>query len=658
MRTFIVAITLCCLSATVAKAQDFLNLVPSTATLVIKYSGENFSKHLPLQKLDSYGFIKHDFFKVLHIDTLTSLQNIGIDFAQDFYQYISMEDTCMSFVTLLNLKNEAQFVKLIKANYGSSKKITKKKGVSFLPISETSYVGWNKTRAIIVNTSYQNRKSYYSRYYEDYTTSDTTVMVTVDTAVAAEDIVIAPIPVEPDSTTIVIDTTVTIVDENLEETKEDQLLRRLTDSLNNLKWELWEQQQDMIARKQQQATAEKIIKNSLSGNVYSIKSDPNYTKIIDPAAHISVWMNTESLLSQYSNYFNKGGYYPWNDFMNYRTDTSDGFKSSFNMYFEKEKLRIEQKSFSANAKMNNMMLNVMNSSQHSSLLNYVNPGNIGYFSMSINTEAMAHYYYLMLKKYLSNSSYMGEYSDLVDVYIDLVEIMIDEKGIADLFPGNYMFVMHDMKPQIVDYTDYEYDEEYNRKEVKKTKKEISPDFTFAMETRREDFMERIARLPLKYAEKGDYNYKYKDGYYELVFDTGEYPIKSLYFMVKGGKAIVTTSKEVINMTINNTGFTVDAETKNTILNNNYALSINTQRLIQKLETQLSTDVNKQIADYLLTNMGDLKMESKVNDDMIQGTTTLNIKGNHSNSLEFFFNMMDAINNIIEQDKQEKEKKLY
>jgi hypothetical protein len=168
---------------------------------------------------------------------------------------------------------------------------------------------------------------------------------------------------------------------------------------------------------------------------------------------------------------------------------------------------------------------------------------------------------------------------------------------------------------------------------------------------------KLANLPVKYAKKEGYNYSEKGGYYELVFDTGKYPIKSLYFIVKDGKAIVTTSKEVINMTLNNTGFATDTETRNSILNHNYSLNINTKRLIEKLETQLSSDVNKKITDYLSKNMGDLKMESNVKDGMVQGTTILNIKGNHNNSLEFFFDMMDTINNIIEQDKQEKEKKL-
>ena len=562
-----------------------------------------------------------------------------------------MDDTCMSFVMLLKIKNEAQFLKLIKANSSSSQKVIIKNGYSFLPLSETGYLGWNKDKAVFVNSSYQNKQSYYPYYNE--ATTDTAVALLADTArleEKKEDMEIAP---------PVADTMVKVIpEEKTEEMRQtEDSLQHIRDSIYNMKWELWNQQQDMIAKKQQQSAAEKIISNSFPGNIISIKNDLAYQKIVDPAAHVSAWLKTESIFSQYANYFNKGAYGILGKAAFHNTDTSADFNTAVNMYFDKDKLRMESKSFSADAKMNNLMLNVMNSNQNTKLIKYVNPGNIGYFSASINTEAMANYYYPLMKKYMANMYGMNEYSDVVDIYIDLLQIIIDEKGIAELFPGNYMFVVHDMKPQIVDYTDYEYDAEYNRKEVKKTKKELSPDFTFAIETKREDFMQKIANLPVKYAKKEGFNYQEKGGYYELAFDTGKYPIKSLYFIVKDGKAIVTTSKEVINMTINNTGFTADAETKKSILNHNYSLNINTKRLIEKLDTQLSSDVNKKITDYLLKNMGDLQMESSVKDGMVQGTTTLNIKGSHNNSLEFFFDMIDAINNIMEQDKQEKEKKL-
>ena len=147
MKKFIVSVILCCTAFSVTHAQDFLSIVPSNATVVIKYSGDNFSKTLPVEKLDRYGFIKNDLFKMLKLDKRTTLKNIGIDFGRDFYQYISMDDTCMSFVSLLTIKNEAQFLKLIKANFGTTQKITVKNGYSFIPLSETGYIGWNKSKA-------------------------------------------------------------------------------------------------------------------------------------------------------------------------------------------------------------------------------------------------------------------------------------------------------------------------------------------------------------------------------------------------------------------------------------------------------------------------------------------------------------------------------
>lgn len=675
MKHSLIALTLLCSLATATSAQSFLSKVPSTSSVVIKYSGENFSKNVPLQKIDSYNFIKQNFFKLLQIDTLTSLQHVGINFEQDAYQYITMEDSSLSFVTLLHLNNVQQFLQLIKRAYkaGTATKTEKKNGFDVIAIDKETYIGWNETAAVIVRTTYQNKRN----YYYDYVSVDSARAEIVEAPVSVADTIrFTPPKIIKDKKPVVkkpatanskskpvtkkpITKKPVIVDEEvIEEAVVEPATDnkyRVQDSINNIKRELWEQQQDMIAEKKQHVVAENIMTKTFTGTINSIENELSYKKIIDPAAHASVWLNTESLTRQYWSSMYLGRFYGMGKPLQYMKDTADGYKTSVNIYFEKNKMRMEQKTYSADAQLANMGKDIMNSKQNASLVKYVNPDNIGYFSMSINTEAMANYYYTVMKKYMANTFYMNEYADIVNVYIDLVEILIDEKGIADLMPGNILFVMHDMKPRMVNYTDYEYDKDFNSKEVKKTKKELSPNFTFVMETRKEGFMQKIANLPLKYAEKEHFNYKERGGYYELTFDSGKYPISSLYFIIKDGKAIVTTSKEVVDMTLNNTGFTPDTESKNSILNNNYSLKLNSKRLMERLGTEFSTDVNKRISDYVMENIGDVKMESSLKDGMIQGTTTMNISGNHSNSLEFFFNMMDAINNIIEKDKQEKEK---
>jgi hypothetical protein len=678
MKQFILSVTLLCTMLFAAKAQNFISKVPSGSSVVLKYAGENFSKNVPVQKIDSYNFIKENFFKMLHVDSLTSLQNTGINFTQDTYQYVNMEDSSTSFVTLLHLNNAHQFLQLVKGSYktGAANKTERKNGFDIISIDAATYIGWNETMAVIVNNTYKNKKNYYDYMYGSdsvIAVVDTTVVV-IDTAVSftPPKIIKDKKPVATKSKPVVKSKTKPAVKKPVakkpvivdEEVKEDVVVMapvedekyRIQDSISNLNRELWEQQQDMIAAKKQQAAAEDIMNTAFNGTVISIENELSYKKIIDPAAHASVWLNTETLTKQYWNSMYMGRMFGMGSYnKKFVKDTSNGYKSAVNVYFEKDNMRMEQKTFSSDPQITSLGNSIMNSKQSAGLVKYVNPGNIGYLSMSVNTEAMANYYYSVIKNYISNMPYMNEYADIASVYIDLLEIMIDEKGIADLMPGNALFVLHDMKSKWVTYTDYEYDKEFNYKEVKKTKKELSPDFTFAMETRKDAFMQKLASLPLKYAEKEHFNYKEKGGYYELAFDTGKYPISSLYFMVKDGKAIVTTSKEVVDMTISNTGYNTDADSKNSILNNNYSLKLNSKKLLETLKNEMTTDLSKKISTYLSENLGDVKMESRIKDGMIQGTTTMKTIGKHSNSLEFFFNMIESINDIMEKDKQEKEK---
>lgn len=656
-------------------AQNLLSKIPATSSMVIKYSGENFSRNLPLKKLDTYNFVKENLFKTLKIDTLTSLQNIGINFEKDTYQYITLEDSAMSFVSLINLQNVQQFLQLVQANYHAEMKPEKKNGFEFLSISSGTYIGWNQQQAVLVVTTYQNPNKYYN-----YPSATDTTSAMIDSAAVVTDsaMVIPPPPPikkpmikKPGITKKKPGTTVNKykkgthkkpavkkkTEEVIEEIVED-LKVSYEDSVANAKRDDWYKEQEKITETKQRMVAENIINNSFNSNINSIENDISYKKTIDPAAQVTAWVNYENILRQYWSYFFKG-FSPrrlYEPSLAKKSNT-EGFRSAVNIYFEKDKMRLEQKSYSPDEQMAALGKEVYNSKQSSALTNYVNPDNIGYLSLSINTEAMANYYYKLIRQYLNSNPYTNQYSDIADVYMDLMEIIIDEKAIAELMPGNYIFVLHDMKIKTVNYTDYTYDDNFKSTEVKKTKQELSPNFTFVMETKKESFMKKIANLPLKYAKKENLNYQEKGGYYELAFEEGKYPISSLYFMVKDGKVIITTSKASIDMTLNNTAYTLDATTKNSILNNNYSLKLNTKKLIQQINPELSTDLSKKISKYLEENMGDIKMESSIKDGMIQGTTIMNITGTHANSLEFFFNMMDAMNDIMEKDKQEREKKI-
>ena len=101
MKKVCILIALFFYTATAVFAQSLLTKVPANASMVIKYAGENFKTLVPTKKLDTYGFIRKEFFSMLNVDTLTSIENMGINFEQDSYQYITTIDSSLSFVTIL-----------------------------------------------------------------------------------------------------------------------------------------------------------------------------------------------------------------------------------------------------------------------------------------------------------------------------------------------------------------------------------------------------------------------------------------------------------------------------------------------------------------------------------------------------------------------------
>lgn len=693
MKKLIASLALISSFSILTNAQTSIENVPSNASVVIRYSGKNFSSHVPIKKLDSYRFMKENIFKKLNIDSFTSLEKSGIDFTKDAYQYAVMDDSSTSFVSLFDLKDQQQFLNLLQANYKAEMRPVKKNGFEFLAFSPGTFIGWNQTQVVLSVTNYNN-----TNYYPYYNTDSTAVAIADTVAMADTAIAVEPEPAieetpappppaikkpgikkgsgakktSPKAGAKKGSAKKPLKKKPVPKKKEpevvmDEAVQEATvetysyeDTVGQAKRDAWYAEQDKYNAAKQEAIADSIINSIFNTKPASIVSDISYKKIVDGAADISIWMNYDNMMYRFwSSYFYR-----------YRTITSsikprdfknnenDGFRTSVNVFFEKDKMKVQQKMFSPNEEVAALGKEIYNNKQSASLAGFINPDNVACLSASINTEAMANYYYKLIRQYLSSNPYTNEYADLIDVYMDLMEIIIDEKAIAELLPGNMVMVLHDMKTKMVTYTDYVYDEnDFTTKEVKKTKEELSPNFSFVIETKKEAFMKKLVNLPLKYAEKNKFNYSDKGGYYELAFDADKYPISSLYFMVKDGKAIITTSKEVIENTLANKGYALDGATKNSVLNNNIYLRINTKKLMQQLSSQLNTDMSKKISNYFEQNMGDVKMEGGLKDGMMQATTTMSITGNNTNSLEFFFNMIDEINDIMEQDKMEKEKKV-
>jgi hypothetical protein len=110
----------------------------------------------------------------------------------------------------------------------------------------------------------------------------------------------------------------------------------------------------------------------------------------------------------------------------------------------------------------------------------------------------------------------GEYQKEMELVMETMKIVLDEKAITKIAPGNGIFVLNELKSKTVEYTDYEYDDDYNEKEVKKTKEIAVPNFTFAFATENEGYWNRIfdllatnKKLAKRFSKKGNF-YTFKE----------------------------------------------------------------------------------------------------------------------------------------------------
>ncbi len=641
----------------------FCQQVPNNVSLVIKYNGARFDESLPIEKIDQYKFIQSLIQKEMNYEGIFPLDRSGIDFTQTAIQYIQSSDSGMSFVTRISIKNLPDFLELVKRNYRSEMKTTKAQHFEYLKISNHKYLGWDGKNAILVYVS-TNEKYGYDYYYPSQEVTDSVNNV-VDSIVDARRKEIN----EMEDRAAVIEKSKKKKKKEIEEdiappvvswyAEDEDLKYDLRDSINALLSDQWYKERDSVKAAQKRAAAIQTLTEAFEGkNTISLSELKGYGTVTDETAHANVWLNYGSLYNQLISQFWSGfyGYNPLSSMQHVLMSGAEesGYIMGMNLFFEKDQIKIKQLVHSQDGQLQQLSRQMYKSRQSRALAGYINPNHLGYLSVSFNSEAMIHYYYKSLKDYFGKSYFTSEYADLINLYVDLLEIAIDEKGLSELAPGNMIFVLHKMGLKEVTYKDYEYDDDFNQKEIMKTKTELSPDFTFSIATKRADFMQKLVAVPVKYAEKGNYKYAPTGNYFTLSLEDEKTPVNALYFGVKDDRVVITTSKETIENTFSGKGYKLNGQTKKNIFSNNYAGVINTKQVLQAIGPELSTETNRKIRKLLEENLGNITMESNFKNGLAQTTYALKIDGNHSNSFEFLFNITDAIRGIIEVEK-EKEK---
>jgi hypothetical protein len=108
-----------------------------------------------------------------------------------------------------------------------------------------------------------------------------------------------------------------------------------------------------------------------------------------------------------------------------------------------------------------------------------------------------------------------------------------------LLDGQFLFAVTDLKPYTASYVTYDFDENFNKTEIRKEKTEIRPEFIMVAGIGQKEDAEKI----LEILQRANAIKKQNNQYY-LINTPGEYDIK-MFLAIQNGMLIVTNNEELM-----------------------------------------------------------------------------------------------------------------
>lgn len=645
--------------------------LPKDALFYMEINGKQLNQKINWQKLNPFllEVIKEDKEKQA---SWNDYSKTGIKYDATQYHYASFNDSVKIYTAHFILDQKEKFQEFINSSKKKGLEISKKNNYSYVNLDDNMFVAWSGDRAVLKMISYTKPYKY---DWDDATVVDS-VAVTIDSTAVAVDSAYVEKPFDY---------------------KEE--IKYLKDDIKYLKEDIKEHNAE-IARKQKDIKyLEKHHKypEEKKGSTDKDYSEPE-TEVLPPVQDEEMDEVTEEDLayqkeldsirieefkiikklaeSDFDQYFNSNLELEVpKEMLRFRDSNSDVFvytdygnivkngdygklmsryafgslfekaynsNSSYNLYFDKDKVRLVNSYQHKDADVQKSIASVYKGKKNKKLTALINDKSIGYYAVNVDGSK----YFDMMYSFLKDSG-EGEYQKEMELVMETMKIVLDEEAIAKIAPGNGIFVLNELKSKTVEYTDFDYDEDYNEKEVKKTKEVMMPNFTFAFATENEGYWNRIFNLlttnkktAKKFSKKGAF-YQFKEGESDGYFD-------QLFFTVKDGIVYVTSSTD--NLLPKNKSEISEKWAKDSA---KYPLSgrFDIQRLLIGLEKEFKSTSERKTLDLMRKNVGEVYFKTEAKGERIETEIDYNIKNSSENSLMYFFDLFDEIYKIQESEKK-------
>ncbi|UWX59741.1 hypothetical protein N0B40_15130 [Chryseobacterium oranimense] len=647
-------------------AQKSMKL-PADAVFYMEINGKQLNQKINWEKLNP---LLHELSKKSkEKSSWNDYSKTGIKYDATQYHYASFNDSIKTYTTHFIVDNKEKFQEFINSTKKKGLEISKKKNYSYVDIDDNIFVAWNNDRAVLSMVSYTKP---YKDIWSDDVVMDSAVAV-ADSAAVAVDSAYAIEPEKPfDYKEEIINLKEEIKylkdeirDNNKEITRIQKDIKYLEKNhkypKENVDTQHSEGETEVYPREEEYAEAEidtayqkeqdsmRIENFKIVKKIAEDRFDQYFNSNLEldvPKAMLS-FRDPDSDAFVYTDYgrmVNDGVYGKMMKRFEFGQFLRNAYDSNYyyNLYFDKDKVKLVNNYQHKNPNIQKTISSVYKGKKNKKLAALINEKSIGYYVMNVNGAKTFDMMYDLLQ-----DSGNGEYKKEMELMMETMKIVLDEEAITKIAPGNGIFVLNELVSKKVDYTDYEYDDDYNEKEVKKTKDVAVPDFTFAFATENEGYWNRVfnvlatnKNLAKKFSKNGNI-YSFKD-------EKGDGYMDQLYFVVKDGIVYLTSS------TANLTPQAQSGVSKQWAKDSSrYPLSgrLDVQRLLIGLEKEFKTPSERKTLDLFRKNVGEMYYKTEVKGDSVETEIDYNIRNSSENSLMYFFDLFDEIFKIKEEEKK-------
>ncbi len=495
-------------------------------------------------------------FAQLFVDIFSNPKPTGVDTTRKIFIFNETSDSIHYWAYVLPISNSTDFGTYISTHLFTSKpEIAKGSGYSEINQDRMS-IGWTNSYAVILLADF------------NFVSDDGNIfsVVTLDSLIAVQEYA------EADSTRIADSTARANVMKATEEPA-------ISDSLREArKLEIMKEQQAMLLELSADTTPEEYYRKPNAYSDYSayeyhdehqhlrdsgiavlarkqvqflvnlsygesIESVPNFRKVDAEKSDVVYWYNYGEMMQQYYERNNRYRYdlYEYSGLGKDTANIRNMWKGSYIVslvHFEGNVATMEQRSYFSES-MQEHTMGLYRGRVDKKMFRYVKGENLmGFVAMSMDMEKFMKFYGSMYRESITNS-YGGFYANYYMMMWDLLRIFIDEKTMYNLFDGQFLFAVTDLKPYTASYLTYDYDENFEKTEIRKERTEVRPEFVMVAGIGEREKAAQIISI----MERSGAIKKQNNNYY-LINTPGEYDIK-VFLAIKKGMLIVTNNEDLM-----------------------------------------------------------------------------------------------------------------